>query len=106
MESEHHEYFVYILASRSRVLYVGVTRDLSHRLVQHRRGHANAFTRKYRVDRLVYAERYRYVEDAIRREKQIKGWRRERKVELIEAANPTWRELPAGWSPSTQSSTP
>ena len=100
------EYFVYILASRSRVLYVGVTNDLSRRLRQHRERRASAFTRKYRVHSLVYAERYRYVTDAIRREKQIKGWQRERKVELIEAANPSWRDLPAGRFLSSQSSTP
>jgi putative endonuclease len=97
------EYFAYILASRSRVLYIGVTNDLGRRLRQHREGRASAFTRKYRVDRLVYAEGFRYVEDAIRREKQIKGWRRERKLRLIEAANPEWREIGEALG---QSSTP
>ncbi len=92
--SRNHEYHVYILASRNRVVYVGVTNDLPRRLGQHRDGRASAFTRKYRIHRLVYAEQYRYVDDAIRREKQIKGWKRERKVRLIEAANPGWQEVP------------
>lgn len=86
-------FYVYILASRSRVLYVGVTNDLEQRLRQHREGVASEFTRKYRVHRLVYAERYRYVRDAIAREKQIKGWTRERKLRLIDEANPGWREV-------------
>ena len=92
--SRKHDYHVYILASRNRVLYVGVTNDLPRRLGQHRDGRGSAFTRKYRIDRLVYAETFRYVYDAIRREKQIKGWKRERKVRLIEAANPGWQEIP------------
>ena len=84
------QFYVYILASRSRVMYVGVTNDLEQRLAQHRAGLASEFTRKYRVHRLVYAERYRYIRDAIAREKQLKGWTRERKMRLIDEANPRW----------------
>jgi putative endonuclease len=86
-------FYVYILASRSRVLYVGVTNDLERRLRQHLEGRASEFTREYRVYRLVFAERYRYVRDAIAREKQIKGWRRDRKLRLIEEVNPGWRDV-------------
>ena len=69
-------YYVYILTNASRqVMYVGVTNDLENRVAEHRRGKGGGFTRRYRVDTLVYAEEYKYVEDAIAREKEIKGWR-------------------------------
>ena len=86
-------YFVYILASRNRVLYVGVTRDLRRRLEQHRDGLDGAFTHRYRIERLVYYESYDLVGDALRREKQLKGWTRAKKVELIEAVNREWLDL-------------
>ncbi|HEX4953536.1 MAG TPA: GIY-YIG nuclease family protein [Thermoanaerobaculia bacterium] len=89
----HPTFHVYILASRSRVLYIGVTNDLPRRLTQHREGQGGSFTRRYRVNRLVYAESYTYVNDAIAREKQLKGWTRQRKVALIEATNPGWLDL-------------
>jgi putative endonuclease len=88
-------YHVYILASLRRTLYVGVTGELRLRLAEHRSGTANAFTHRYRVTMLVYSEEYRYVVDAIRREKQIKGWLREKKIALVTAANPDWRDLSA-----------
>ena len=87
------EFFVYILASRSRTLYVGVTNHLRRRLTAHREGSASRFTKKYRVRQLVYFERYGFVGDALRREKQLKGWTRAKKIALIEAANPAWRDL-------------
>jgi putative endonuclease len=89
--SKRREYHVYILASRWRVLYVGVTNDLAARVATHRAGRGGDFTRRYRVDRLVYAEAYDDVLDAIRREKQIKSWSRAKKVALIEGVNPEWR---------------
>ena len=88
-----HRYFVYLLASRSRVLYVGVTSDLVRRLHQHRHKQIPGFTAQYNVDRLVWFEHGQDIEAAIRREKQIKGWTREKKVALIEAANPGWVDL-------------
>jgi putative endonuclease len=91
------QYFVYILASRSRTLYVGVTNDLGRRLVDHRNGDGSRFVRKYRIDRLAYVESTDDVAGAIAREKQIKGWRRERKVELVESLNPTWIDLASEW---------
>ena len=87
------ECFVYILASRSRTLYVGVTHHLGRRLTAHREGSGSRFTEKYRVRQLVYFERYGFVGDALRREKQLKGWTRAKKIALIEAANPAWRDL-------------
>ena len=75
------------------VLYVGVTADLAARVAQHREGKGSAFCRKYRLTRLVLAERHDTIDDAIRREKMLKAWKRAWKIELIESANPTWRDL-------------
>ena len=86
-------YYVYILASRSRVLYICVTNDLARRLAEHRSGSVPGFTSTYNVTRLVYVEDYSDPVTAIAREKQLKTWRRDKKVALIEAANPGWRDL-------------
>ena len=87
-------YFVYMLASRKRgTLYIGVTNDLARRVGEHRAGTASGFTRKYRVHRLVYAEAFDEIEDAIRREKTMKEWQRAWKVQLIERENPEWDDL-------------
>ncbi len=93
----HRRFFVYILASRSRVLYVSVTGNLLHRLYQHRTHAVAGFTQKYKVTRLVYYEETTAVSAAIAREKQIKGWLRNREVALIEADNPAWKDLGDGW---------
>ena len=90
-------YFVYILASRSRVLYVGVTGDLERRIWQHKDHAIAGFTAAYNVDRLVHFEGTTDVREAIAREKQIKGWRRSKKVALIERTNPCWRDLSEDW---------
>ena len=85
---------VYILASGwNGTLYVGVTSQLVQRAWQHKQGLADGFTKKYRVHHLVWFEQHETMESAIRREKAIKEWRRAWKVELIEATNPTWRDL-------------
>ncbi len=85
-------YHVYILASRSRSLYVGVTCNLQRRLYQHRSGQVHT-TAKYRIRRLVFVETTSDVQSAIRREKQLKGWRRARKIALIESVNRSWDDL-------------
>jgi putative endonuclease len=90
-------YYVYIMASKSRVIYVGITGFLMARVLRHRAGEGGAFTRKYRVHRLVYFHGFRNVGDATARETEIKKWRREKKVALIRAENPTWEDLAAGW---------
>ena len=90
-------YYVYIMASKSRVIYVGMTGLLMARVLRHRAGEGGAFTRKYRVHRLVYYHTFQNVGDAIARETEIKTWRRETKVALIHADNPTWEDLSAGW---------
>jgi putative endonuclease len=82
-------FYVYIMASKSRVLYVGVTGFLMARVLRHKAGKGGAFTSKYRVYRLVYFQSFHNVGDAIARETQIKDWRREKKVSLIRANNPT-----------------
>jgi putative endonuclease len=86
-------YFVYLMASRSKVLYIGMTNDLARRIVEHKSRQRDGFTARYRADRLVYCESYADVRDAITREKQLTGWVRARKIALIESLNPEWRDL-------------
>ena len=74
-------------------MYIGVTNDLGRRVAEHRAGKGSEFCRKYKVTRLVYAEEFEQVEEAIAREKQLKGWKRIRKNELVRAANPQWANL-------------
>ena len=90
-------YYVYIMASRSRVLYIGVTRDLERRMREHRAPEIGGFSREYYTRKLVYWEQYAEVEEAIAREKQLKRWRREKKVGLVEGANSSWRDLARDW---------
>jgi len=90
-------YFVYILANRSRTLYVGVTNDLAKRLAEHREGRPNSFTSRYAVYSLVHVDQASSPRSAIEREKQIKRWSRWKKVALIEATNPEWRDLTDAW---------
>ena len=86
--------YTYILTNKPRgVLYLGVTADLAARMVQHRSGKGSAFARRYGLDRLVLIEHHATIEDAIAREKALKAWRRSWKIELIEQANPEWRDL-------------
>jgi len=90
-------YYVYIMASKSRVLYVGVTGFLMARVLGHRAGEGGSFTSRYQVHRLVYLASFHNVGDAIARETETKKWRREKKVSLIEEQNPTWEDLAEGW---------
>ena len=85
---QEHSYFTYIMASRSRTLYVGVTSDLHKRAFQHKWKEHAAFTARYNCDRLVWFERHQFVQNAIAREKELKGWRRSKKIALIESTNP------------------
>ncbi|WP_434050650.1 MAG: GIY-YIG nuclease family protein [Roseibium sp.] len=87
----------YILASgRNGTLYLGVTTNLGRRLYEHQNGLLGGFSKRYGVTRLVYVEEHPRVDDAIMREKQLKGWRRAWKIELIEASNPEWSDLSEG----------
>lgn len=93
---EHH-YSVYFIASKSRVIYIGMTNDLHRRVFEHKNGFVEGFTRQCRCHRLVYYESFDEVRKAIDREKQFKRWNRGKKVWLIERRNPTWEDLAAGW---------
>jgi putative endonuclease len=95
--SQQRTYYVYIMASKSRVLYVGVTGFIMSRVLRHRAGEGGEFTRRFRVHRLVYFQSFHNVGDAIARETEVKKWRREKKVTLIEERNRTWEDLAEGW---------
>ncbi len=89
-----HRYWVYIMSNRTRtVLYIGVTNDLYRRYVEHKTGVIEGFTKKYRCHYLVYFEEYKFIEDAIKREKELKGWNRAKKENLIASVNPHKRDL-------------
>ena len=90
-------YYVYILTSVTGVLYVGMTNDLQRRVQEHKHGLIEGFTKKYKINRLVYFEETGYVNEAIAREKEIKGWRRSKKIALIESYNPEWADLSSDW---------
>ncbi|HEV2382442.1 MAG TPA: GIY-YIG nuclease family protein [Terriglobia bacterium] len=92
-------YYVYILASRSRNLYTGVTNNLERRLAQHRFGLVPGFSKRYRIFRLVHYELFGDIRMAITREKEIKKWRHQKKVWLIERENPRWEDFSAEWFP-------
>src|SRR5207247_2078418 len=94
----YKQYFVYILTNRWRtVLYTGMTNSLQRRIWQHKTGTIAGFTKKYNCDRLVYYEIYNEVLQAIAREKQVKPWRRAKKIALITSMNPEWKDLAGDW---------
>ena len=94
---EDYLFHVYIAPGRSRQLYIGMTNDLRLRMRQHREARSGTYTARYNIHRLMYSEQFQYVLNAIAREKELKDWTRERKVELITLTNPTWEDLSAGW---------
>ena len=94
--------YVHMMGSASRrALYTGVTADLNKRVFEHKNNLIDGFTSKYKCHRLVYFETFNNVVDAIAREKEIKGWRREKKTKLVESLNPEWKDLAADWYPET-----
>ena len=93
----HYKYWVYILTSRTGTLYIGITGYFDKRIHQHKFDTIEGFTKKYQCHRLVYYESFQEVSAAIAREKQIKGWRREKKTALIEKLNPRWQDLAENW---------
>jgi putative endonuclease len=95
--NRERRFWVYIMASKSRRIYTGVTNDIERRVQEHKRGEIEGFTRRYRISRLVHSERFRYIGNAIEREKEIKGWDRTKRVALIESVNPTWEDLSLDW---------
>src|ERR1700760_2778361 len=90
-------YFTYIMASRSHTLYIGITSDLQKRVFQHKWKEQDGFTARYNCDRLVWFESHDEVTKAIAREKTLKGWKRARKIALIESVNPAWIDLSREW---------
>ena len=91
------QYYVYILTKGVRTLYIGVTNDLTRRVYEHQHELTDGFTKKYNVTMLVHYEVTTDVASAIAREKQLKGWRRSKTIDLIEAFNPEWVDLSLGW---------
>jgi putative endonuclease len=87
------QYYVYIASSKTKVLYIGVTSNLQKRIWEHKNKLVDGFTKKYNVDHLMYFEQTTDVLSALAREKQLKKWRREKKIALIEKDNPTWTDL-------------
>ena len=87
------EYYVYILTNKSKTLYTGVTNNLTRRMYEHKNKLVEGFTKKYNLTKLVYYELFNNINDAIRREKQIKGLLRKKKIALIEMINPKWEDL-------------
>jgi len=88
-----HQYYVYIVTNKSDTLYIGVTNNLYRRLYEHKKKLIPGFTKKYNIDKLIYYEVFDDPETAIRREKEIKGWIRKKKINLIKIMNPNFEEL-------------
>ncbi len=92
-----HEYYIYIMTNKSKTLYIGMTNNLSRRVYEHKNKLIPGFTSRYKITKLVYFEQTNDVNAAIVREKQLKGWVRRKKIELIESLNPTWEDLASGF---------
>ncbi len=92
-------YFTYIMASKSRTIYVGVAGDLLRRVFQHKQKIHAGFSARYNCSRLVWFQRFSEVNEAIQREKELKGWSRDKKIALVESTNPTWEDLSQAWYP-------
>ena len=93
MSRKEYNFYVYIMASDSGTLYIGITNNLIRRIMEHKEQEIKGFSKKYSCHKLIYYEHYSYVFDAINREKEIKKWSRQKKVNLIKGANPSWRDL-------------
>jgi putative endonuclease len=93
------QFYVYIMTNRQRshVLYTGITGNLTRRVWEHKNKIVSGFTSRYNLTRLVYYERFFYPDAAINREKEVKGWRRSKKIKLIESMNPHWHDLAERW---------
>jgi putative endonuclease len=91
-------YYAHIMTNKSRTFYTGITNNLERRVSEHKQKLIEGFTKRYNITVLVHFEVFSDVRDAIAREKQVKDWRREKKIALIESMNPTWRDLSEDWS--------
>lgn len=92
-----NQYYVYIMTNKSKTLYTGVTNNLNRRVYEHKNKLLPGFTAKYNITKLVYYEIFNDINQAISREKQIKGWLRQKKIDLIESLNSEWNDLSEGW---------
>lgn len=99
MPPHEYHFWVYIMASRSLQLYIGFTNNIRVRVRQHKEHRAGTYTAQYNIDRLVYFEHFQYVRNAIRRETELKGWLRSKKLDLIRTKNPTFIDLAEDWYP-------
>lgn len=88
-----NQYYIYIISSKSLTLYIGITSNLTRRIYEHRHGLIQGFSSKYHCNRLIYFEEYNDVNTAIAREKQLKKWRREKKLWLVQKMNPYFKDL-------------
>lgn len=91
------QYYVYIMTSPSGTLYIGMTNNLQRRVYEHKHGLTEGFTKKYNITHLVYFEETSDIQSAITREKEIKKWRRSKKISLVESLNPKWQDLSEEW---------
>ena len=95
---KNYQFYVYILTNKKNgTLYIGMTNDLERRIFEHKHKLVEGFTKKYNLDKLVYFEQFQYVNDAIKREKQLKNWNRQWKTDLIEKDNSNWSDLASDW---------
>lgn len=91
------QFYVYIMTNKSKTLYVGVTNNLQRRVYEHKNKLIAGFTSKYNITKIVYFEVFNDIDSAIKKEKQIKGWLRKKKIDLIESMNPEWNDLSEKW---------
>jgi len=92
-----YKFYVYILASLTLRFYIGLTNDLHRRVREHKTAEDDSFTARYNINRLVFFEEFKYFDNAERRETELKGWTRQKKIALIKSMNPTWQDLSEGW---------
>ena len=92
-------FYMYIVSNRSKTLYTGFTGNLRQRIYEHKTGAFDGFTKRYKIDRLMYFEQFKYANNGINREKQVKRWVRIKKIRLIVSMNPAWKDLAEDWFP-------
>lgn len=97
IKNVHHYYIYFLTNHKNGTLYIGMSNDLKRRIFEHKNGLIEGFTKKYGLNRLVHFEVYQYVQEAIVREKRMKKWKRQWKIELIEEENPNWNDLAQDW---------
>lgn len=98
MKGNYYQFYVYILSNKKNgTLYIGMTDDIERRMFEHKHEIVEGFTKKYKLYKLMYFEQFQYVDDAIKREKQLKNWNRQWKIDLIETDNKEWKDLSSDW---------